>query len=630
MAYRVECKKTVKEAIDNLVEFLSNPVSMETSYDLAQGDGNIENITFNPDTVVTETWEIKYDATNDVFKVTGSVSGAKDDAQIDQAYDNGIISFTIRQGENEWQDGDIVTIDVIKGSSKPFKVLANFEENDVEVNKAWIAGTYGFDVTYTHIIGSVGRTQNFNKYKNKKIYFSRGGNIGATHYSFEKIAPFRNGRVYCSDINSSSHSIDGDVTLVLHAQFGELVKADLSNNYYINRMYISNFTSDYYTSEKNFYIQTDLRDGNLYFDDEVLCNIVDIVEGKGPVTLVVLINSTEGKLSVYVDGVKVVDNLQNDKWKNFKGLFGKQIDAPVYVSSYYVWDRLLTEEEINSFDENGFPPKELNDFYISLFNDTGLYKNVLLQTNKSGFLQIKNNEIRFFNVVNFIGETEDYLQSLNSSIYVVPNYEWNYQMNRATNVSFNENINFYIPKLHWGLHNEMIEKYWYVTDGEDILIVLKKYDPSQTENPTYQIFYLGWGEGDKTYDLPFVLGWGGNNAYDVNNDSFRFGLMYNDNTSFWNGTSWVNNYVSDGALSGEWREIINDNQSISVIKVNKYRNIADDLKIINFGSPKWLYLINFTEIQPETEVYINGVKHIVIPDNHIKAPYNYLVELNEE
>jgi hypothetical protein len=70
MAYRVECNKTVKEAIDNLVNFLTSPISMdEPDYSNSQGNGNIENINFNYDNAQTETWEIKYDANNDVFKL---------------------------------------------------------------------------------------------------------------------------------------------------------------------------------------------------------------------------------------------------------------------------------------------------------------------------------------------------------------------------------------------------------------------------------------------------------------------------------------------------------------------------------------------------------------------------------
>jgi len=630
MAYRVECKKTVKEAIDNLVEFLSNPVSMETSYDLAQGDGNIENITFNQNTVQTETWELRYDGTNDVFKVTGSVSGAKDDAQIDQAYDNGIISFTIRQGDNAWQDGDIVTIDVKKGSAKPMRVLANYLENTIENNKAWIQGSYGYDVDFTYIISFGGNIHRFAK-KKDKVFFEGGGNTGCgggNYNAYGRTAPYLNSRIVCNSISSSSHKINGDVSIVLTAQFSELVKARCSGK--INKMFIYNYTSDYYTNETTMSIFTDLNNGNLYFDDVILCNIMDIVEGRGIVTLVITINNTEGKLNVYVDGVKVVDNLQNDKWKNFEGLFGKQIDNPVYASGYYIWDRILTEEEINSFNENGFPPKELNDFYVSILNNTGLIKNVILQTNKNGFLQLKDGELAFNNTIELLSKIEDYIQSLNSSVFDISIDKWNYIEEYNADIPFIDNMSFYMPQFYWGKQDEMIEKYWYITNGADILVVLKKYDPTIVDDPTYQIFYFGWGEGDKAYDLPFALGWGGNNAYDINNDDFRFGLMYSKNTSFWNGTSWVNNYVSDGALSGNWQEIKNDNQSVSVIKVNKYKNIADDLKVINFGSPKWMYLVNFTDIQPETEVYIDGVKHIVIPDNHIKAPYNYLIELNEE
>ena len=81
------------------------------------GDGNITNFGYNDDTAVTEVWTIEcIDDSNagaEVFSVTGSVSGAKENAIVGQDYDNGIIKFRIEEGGTNFVNGDKFTIDMV-------------------------------------------------------------------------------------------------------------------------------------------------------------------------------------------------------------------------------------------------------------------------------------------------------------------------------------------------------------------------------------------------------------------------------------------------------------------------------------------------------------------------------------
>ena len=620
MAYRTEINKSVKESLENLVNFLTSPVSMEVDRSLAQGNGNIKNINFNYDNAQTEDWEVKYDANNDVFKITGSVSGSQDDAQIGVAYDNGIISFTIEQGSNAWQDGDIVVIKAYKGSNPPFKVIGNGWYTTTNNNKAWVNGTYGFSNSYKYI-----NSKGIKKDKNDFTLICSIESKYYDWYSYVDTYGYRNvSYIYCSSITSTSHKIEGDVSIVVNVP----LKTSTDTRRTINECRIENLTSAAYSGETTKYIEFNLNSNKILFMEEEVLDFTDYInqnEDKFLQSVVFTIDSANGYLSIYIDGQKVLDNLQNDKWKDVNALWGKRINYAV-LDGFYTYDRKLTEDEITQIsNNNGHPPHNLRDFFISIVNNTDWQPYVVLQSNKYGFLFIEGTNIRWYPTAPSVFS--------NKFTYATPSSSSNRFNRYDTNVYKNKPYGHYQPKLFWGNYtdvNDTIQRYWFVSDGSSLAIVIKKFDSSKVDNPTYQIMYIGWGIGDTAYDYPFILGWGGDDEYDVNDDNFRFGYMYNDNTSFWDGDGWRNNYVDDGALNREWQNIkMNENQ-FSIIQVNKYKNLSNRQSVVNFGAPKWLSVINVANIPAETEVYINSEKYIVIPDNHIKAPYNYLVKMDKE
>lgn len=63
----------------------------------------------------TETWTLTCTAESagaGTFSVVGSVSGAKANATVGVAYDNGLIAFTIADGTPDFAEGDVFTIEV--------------------------------------------------------------------------------------------------------------------------------------------------------------------------------------------------------------------------------------------------------------------------------------------------------------------------------------------------------------------------------------------------------------------------------------------------------------------------------------------------------------------------------------
>ena len=101
------------------------------------GDGTLTFDGYNDDTVKTETWTLTVtdDSTagSEVWSVSGSVSGDTDDATTGVAYDNGIIKFTITEGDTDFAKGDKFTLDVT--SNVAWKI---YEVTSTETGEAYL------------------------------------------------------------------------------------------------------------------------------------------------------------------------------------------------------------------------------------------------------------------------------------------------------------------------------------------------------------------------------------------------------------------------------------------------------------------------------------------------------------
>lgn len=83
------------------------------------GTGTLSGLEASP-AAVTETWTLTCTAAAanaGTFSVVGSVSGAKPDATVGTAYDNGLLKFTIGDGATDFIVGDTFTIPVTQGAA---------------------------------------------------------------------------------------------------------------------------------------------------------------------------------------------------------------------------------------------------------------------------------------------------------------------------------------------------------------------------------------------------------------------------------------------------------------------------------------------------------------------------------
>lgn len=94
--------------LQHLVELLAGYATLSAVSYTGTGNGDLVELRSSP-AGVTETWTIACTAAvagSGTFSVTGSVSGAQATATVGTAYDNGKISFLIRDGSTDFQVGD--------------------------------------------------------------------------------------------------------------------------------------------------------------------------------------------------------------------------------------------------------------------------------------------------------------------------------------------------------------------------------------------------------------------------------------------------------------------------------------------------------------------------------------------
>ena len=598
MAYRTECKKTVKEFGEILKNFLTNPVSMdEVDYSNATGNGNIENINFNYDKAQTEQWKLTYSADNNNFSVSGSVSGDQDSANINERYDNGIISFTIRNGSTAWQDGDIVLINCYKGTAQPFTLINS--------------GVYRRDLK-AELQGAT----------DLNIQDNSGGNLDHTidgklnnHDYILSRADIR-----CDNIDTNHKFNKTDVAI--HTSILSIPSEETS------RIYLHNFTSDTVTSETTKSIDINLLHSyiNICGTTVVLYDYTSTLTTYEQITHITFnITNSSGKVDIYINGdlykSVTVNDLKNSSFRVYT------IFLPAGVS-LYTWGRTLTNDEIATIhNNNGFPTDNVaNDYYSSLLNNQYFTPYFIVKPkNKFGFFHIDLSRgfIKYKNVLS--------AKWLPTITHIGSRFQAWDRYDETSNETY---YPFVIQYLNLGEYDTILDKFWVVHDGESLLIVTKHFDPIVHSEPVYQLYYIGWTVGNNMYDFPIFIGMksGAYNWWDTNHSDYRFGLTYNRNISVWKEVGWYNGFVKTTQMSSEWSQIQTTDNFTTIMRVHLYYDYGDNsTRQIPYGTPKWLYLINTFDVTSETSFYIDGIKYVVIPDNRDSGSnYNFLIELNKD
>jgi hypothetical protein len=120
------------------------------------GTGTLTGLEASP-TSVTEIWTLTCTvaaANAGTFSVVGSVSGAKPDATVGAAYDNGLLKFTISDGSTDFLVGDTFTIPVTQGAAAAADAEWEVLRYDtVSTNRELILKGYGLSRTEEIFVG---------------------------------------------------------------------------------------------------------------------------------------------------------------------------------------------------------------------------------------------------------------------------------------------------------------------------------------------------------------------------------------------------------------------------------------------------------------------------------------------
>jgi len=675
MAYRIETNKTTEEMVLNFQKFLLNPITIDrVDYSSSVGNGNIESIDFNSSTVVTESWTLQCtDDTNFVFSVTGSVSGSQADAQLDTPYDNGIISFTIRQGSQTWVAGDIVVIYVQKGSTPPWEKLTKYSR--VYYEKAFVSGNTNFSlrlqpgVTTEGIIPPSKSLGAFRAMADKEINDSN--NNYYTEYNSLMIDEFYDSEsTYCRITSTGENAyIDANTDLSINIW----VKSLTERHYMLPSSYgYYEYTHDgcfvlppsarrYSNGERGFglhigggalrVIKCRNDDHGYYYKYEHLLEsqfsdkFLDMVTDPNDWNMLTFtLDRATNKLKVYVNAVEMGEYshgyLQTLFSPGIVSWYGE-------IAGYAVWDRKLSPGEItNAYNDRSYD-NIMAGMVVSMGGVGAVQADIILKlkNKKYGFSNISMSSRHMIGAGYRASEQFQYLnlQDLptTNATFEQDSFSIGTTNRWSGNAMYNNSNDVYTIGRDPG---EVIEKYWFVTDGVSAVLAFKIYDPSTTQTePVYQMLYFGETEGTKYFELPVYIGT--RNGYDnwtTTSGAFRFGLQYaynlvafcgyfkrNTSSYAYRKFEWFDNrsYVYSGGLfyKGQpsyWSKVKSINNQYPLTKIPIFLEwyngtTSSDYGMYQpFGYVKFIYQAVTDNIQAEDEIIIDGTKYVILKDTY--------------
>ncbi len=625
MAYRIESNKTPKEMMENLYDFLTTAISIdEPDYSSSAGNGNLVNLHFDKTTATSETWTLQCtDESAGTFSVQGSISGIKADATVGTAYDNGIMSFTLTAGTQTFLLNDIVNITMYTNLTTPFTPLEYFKGSEFNYYK------YGTDIS---ISGTNGR---------RMLPAPDGTNSAISE----------GGQCVQANFITSDYTVGDSYTyLTSVGTQNVLTTTDFTVN-----MWVKNLTSGVNLTQPH---------GDNYSGATGQYNKIGFSITADDIRLTRGTNSSMADYTTFLTGLKsklLANNINVADWMSFTfvvnratstcKVFVNDILLETVVNSYFavnhdffmtvlisrsranngdqywggtVWKRQLSDIEAKQiYTDKGV--EQLNDYSQTMMFQGMKTPPTFLLKYKSGYLKmaIQHNMCMY----------GQYLQNLtfnySPSLLGVDNVALS-NGGQSANYYHNSPTNFYglMPDFEAN-----IEKYWFVTDGETIIINWKIFDPSTSQsNPVYQTYYIGITEGiDYQKAVPDFYGTrDGVDVWTTTSTSFRFGALFTQNYVRYNNaiSSWVRSRTNTGSTSypTNFDKINLSENSIPLSRLcargeyyisNYYANGSS---AAGYGGQyyetvlKHIYQAPKTSLVAEDYLIIDGTKYVILQD----------------
>jgi len=640
MAYRVGTNVTTKQMVDDLYDFLTTLSSVTELDYLSKGNGTLDGLHVER-TATAETWTLTFVEYNGdgkaVFDVQGTVTGDSGQAVENELYDNGQVSFTILPGDTQWVAGDRIVFKVEGGSLPPFEVLESHRKLiKFQTKRGKWARPVNENYTYLGIIP--GRFENtwavrsiYGNMRDKKGYNIPEDNItdynvspeGKLVFSFwiRNLIPYSQMR-YASHLMYNWFDVD-IVPLDYH-----------SNNFFFSHGYIQLWDNSIYYMRANDYYYDRMYTP---FDWHLFVIIGDRVNGI---------------MKIYMDDANLVydGTVSTAATTHYNITRWFTVMADIY--ELVQWNDVLEEGEIQALYAATSPlsPSDSRIWEMPIISDKySLRQFIVKSTTGSDFpVYLKIEPYPFGRSYtqpllhidaghHFVTSVENDLLPILVDEYqfsvpgTVQNYGFHDYLTKKINSS--QTSNYTRTGLLIREPEEKINKYWFVSDGEFLIVVLKIYDEeASTPYPVYQVLYAGPVNCSGT--LPYLnvvqSTHNGQDSWTTTDSNFTFeysrrssyGILdcllknNNDQTLYKNGPTNIP-YWAD----------INVNYSFEVLPV--YSNFAgynNSNATINYIF-KNLYFSPNVDLSPEDLIYLNGKRALVVQDGNA-TEHKIIVQLD--
>lgn len=632
MAYRIEENISWRGMWENLHTFLTELTNIyDISYESANGNGVFSGLSVPAATSTTETWTlICTDASYpQTFSVQGNITGNTATATVDTLYNNGIVSFTLVNGDLPWLINDIISFSTestitppwksMGSNDKPLGIITRFlkkstgqypdirgqfvhipdgpKEDSCSFTAEWkgLDGSDGNAYNNGHCLVGLQANTSSPVYKNNWscTYWARKDN--STLSSSGQYSNRWWGENW-SPVGSGSSIIGG---WALGHKGTELYLHTTRDLYaYIGPVYAFNTQSYYLTNPTAW-------------DTWVLHTLA--------------IDGTNMKL--YLEDT-LIDSWTNAEIVNISYAI-PNIMAMSDMSDVLLWDKTLQVVDIQAIMASPTRPNENSAEVIESYTyelDDIMPKIMVKNEDSDG-----NNISAVFSPQN----QPFFSYKVSTSFRGIQRY--NDTSVEDMDIYFREPSEERRMPSEWpcesynfllgGEPNHLISKYWFVANNEFIIVAYKTYDPNtQQQLPVYQIGYVGKSRtvGEQAYKVHLGTYSSGEDYWYTGSTTFRSGVLYTTHAT-WLGLGLYDRpeYIYYSPITAGFLNKENSYNVYPIIhgsEAGKLGAWSWDLGTCttkipqNYGELFNLSGIQTTNVTHEDIVIIDGIRHIALGD----------------
>ncbi len=669
MAYRIGKDVTFQQMYKDIYRFMREMTSIsEVDYQSSSGNGALFELSVPASTSTTETWTLVCldDTFPARFSVMGNVTGYTADAYVNQYYDNGIIKFTLQDGDQPWVVGDVVTFSTKTAVYTRWTPRTIAPDNGIEQAPMMIKGfkqkqpQFGSE-TLAPVRGSyylIDGPKN-NSWACRPTKKARWSDIwsGYARSTYEINYTYIGGGSQVPSIGRTDANAPYDFTLQLwvknvmtgrmsdgNASYGEVVSSVVDTNSYGGTASVQVYNNNVRIGMRyNSYHGSWDR---VYWSWTATWNIGDYLATSGKsmedwFMLTFVVNRTANTIDFYVDKT-FIGSYSNGDIHYLRPVLGG-IGSMGDVADLVTWRGLLDATTIaqiyDSPDAVDYAAPEVYDsFYwdyktclpmIDMENRDNLGNPITIQMfpNNYPYYSYRYDSLHQSSVIR--RDIDPEIQHMNSLYYHKDTTQWH-----------NKGTTAYVYTLGEHPYNTVVDKYWVVATNEYITIVIKIFDQSTVQQlPTYQTVYVG--RADSLQDKLYVVAMGtrntGNDYWYTGDANFKSGMYYQWTVVWYGQWLWqVPTRIGAPSKRGAYVEKGNSYNVWSVFHglymyydTPSGRNSSTRAWAWNswgqyhgngFWAPEYmgtflgLYGIQAQDTTPEDIVIIDGIEHLAYTD----------------